>query len=292
MTPVSPENNIIIQIDSKFQDTIETKSGVLLYKDTSYEPGWNATVDGKVVSVPNKVTFGSGKSFDRWRGLIVPEVLPGDHLLFSYMVITDMDMPRNPEHFFPHENSGWRLEWRNFAGDKLIMTRLPDRTVVGQHLDKYDEMISPGRSGTGKEVEKWMSDNFKLGRDDDAVYANLMWINPEHQFWLVDYIFAIAFKRDGELRMIGGNILLEPLEEDRGEYFGGSKIIVPEHLRKVTREGVAKVVSIGAPLKNQKPIDLKAGDTVRFDKRFAEKYKFFGKDYLLIKNRRALAKVI
>jgi co-chaperonin GroES (HSP10) len=293
MIPVCPQNNIIVQIDKKYQDEIETESGIKLFKDTTFEPGWNATVTGKVVSVPHKVIEGTADKWHHRRGMIVPEVQVGDELAFSYMVVFDREMVKDHTKFYLHEDNGYQKEWRNCLDQRLVLTYLPDKMMVAAVLDKRNNVIQPGRTGTFSEVERWLTQNFKFTKgDDETVYANLMWLNEKEEYWSVDYVFAHAVRREGQIKMIGGYTLLEPLDADRMDFFGNSgKLIVPESMKKKKREGEARIVSIGTPLKGHPTLNVKPGDVVRFNERFVERYKFFGKDYLMLQQRRILAKV-
>lgn len=83
MKPLS--NKIFVTIEKKFQDEIETKSGITLFKDTTFSPEENVTNFGTVVGIPEVVD----------RKTIGPDfkhnVQLGDKLYFHYNTILDSD---------------------------------------------------------------------------------------------------------------------------------------------------------------------------------------------------------
>jgi co-chaperonin GroES (HSP10) len=83
---------------------------------------------------------------------------------------------------------------------------------------------------------------------------------------------------------------MEPIEAEISDFLGATSLVVPQHLKQITRSGVARVVNIGTPLKNQPSLDVKPGDAVRFDNKFVEKYELWGKNYWIIKQERLLGK--
>lgn len=73
-------NRIFVQIEKRFQDEIVTDSGLRLYKDTSFKPEENSTIEGVVTHIPLKVT----KQPDFYHNVQV-----GDKLYFHYNVVMD-----------------------------------------------------------------------------------------------------------------------------------------------------------------------------------------------------------
>jgi hypothetical protein len=47
MKPYCPVDHFLVEIDKKFQDIVDTESGVLLYRDTTFHPEQHATITGK-----------------------------------------------------------------------------------------------------------------------------------------------------------------------------------------------------------------------------------------------------
>lgn len=80
---MQPIYKIFVKIDKRFQDEIETESGIKLYKDTSFKQEENSTIVGQVVAVPDK--------YDRSMGSedFKTNVKAGDKLYFHFLVAMD-----------------------------------------------------------------------------------------------------------------------------------------------------------------------------------------------------------
>lgn len=81
-----PVNNLLVTVDKKYNDNI---GGLLL--DTSFEPEQYATLNGVVISAPDKVEQ------DYWRTKIQMNIKPGDEVWFRYGVIFDYKSRREGE---------------------------------------------------------------------------------------------------------------------------------------------------------------------------------------------------
>ena len=93
---------IIVTVDKKFDDEIETESGITFYKDTTFEPEWNARSYGTIVSAPHKVP--AILNSDIFNSL----VYPGEKLYFNYGVTMDDD------NLIEHEGQEyWSVDWYN-----------------------------------------------------------------------------------------------------------------------------------------------------------------------------------
>jgi co-chaperonin GroES (HSP10) len=61
---------------------------------------------------------------------------------------------------------------------------------------------------------------------------------------------------------------------------------------KYENEATARILAIGAVRKGRKKVDAKVGDTVLYDKRYAQVYQVFDRsDTLVLKSERLLAKL-
>lgn len=80
---MKPIYKIFVKIDKRFQDEIETESGIKLYKDTSFKQEENSTIVGHVVAAPDK--------YDRSMGTpdFKANVMAGDKLYFHFLVTID-----------------------------------------------------------------------------------------------------------------------------------------------------------------------------------------------------------
>lgn len=66
----------IVQLDRAYMDEIQTKSGITLYRDTTWHPEFYAQTNGQVTNVPV------------FNGL---DVTKGDQIYFSYQVVEDKE---------------------------------------------------------------------------------------------------------------------------------------------------------------------------------------------------------
>lgn len=73
---------MFVTIEKKFYDVVNSESGVMLYKDTTFHPEEAAMIIGKVVSVPKTIQ----KRLD-YEGVTCP-VRPGDTILMRYDVVS------------------------------------------------------------------------------------------------------------------------------------------------------------------------------------------------------------
>ncbi|MEJ7914096.1 MAG: hypothetical protein WKF70_13130 [Chitinophagaceae bacterium] len=290
MQPISPLNKILVQFDKKYQDEIITESGLILYKDTSYNPEWNVTVTGKVISVPPKLVsernVETGQiNFGEIRHKIFPDVRPGDELFFSYLVVHDKEVETDSDAFQEQtEPASKNKVFLNGKKEKLSIQYLSKRLVVGIWAKANGDLIA-GSQGTPKETEKWML-QFKFAGDDQTIYKNLLW-HEEEDYWMVDYLEAIAVKRGEEIIMIAGNVLMEPQEEKLYYERGPDSVL---HLVPKIDKGVSTVVAVGKPLSDEPDLGIKAGDKIRFIQRHVQKYELWDKQYLLIDQRSILGK--
>jgi hypothetical protein len=274
MSPVSPQNKIIVCFEKKYQDEIKTASGISFFKDTTFAPEWNATLTGRVESVPRRITIPG----------IRPEVEPGDEIAFSYWVVENKyPRPDSDDTFWEDsEPSSYNKHYTNKLKQSLSIQFMSKREAVGLFLDQSDELIE-GCHGSPAKVEKWMS-GFHFVRGDDMIYTNLLH-HEDQEFWMVDYQEAIAVKREGKIIMIGGNVLLEPQEEHFTYEMDHERHL---HLMAKIEYGVSTIAHIGKPLANSPDLYLWPGDRVHFNQRYVQKYEVWGKHYLLIPQNRIL----
>jgi hypothetical protein len=73
-------NHVIVQIDDRFNDSIDMGNGKKLYIETSFAPAEHVRIYGNVVSTPLR---GNSK-YSVENRYIVPEVLSGDKIYFHY----------------------------------------------------------------------------------------------------------------------------------------------------------------------------------------------------------------
>lgn len=290
--PKSPTDRILVQIEKKYDDEIATASGVKLFKDVSFNPAYHVTVTGKVVAVPakiNKTEPVADGSFrpDKFRARLNEDVKEGDELFFSYAVIDDKDVKKDADSFTEQTpDKASNRVWTNGKQDILQFFLLTKKIAIGLWLTKAGQRID-GTQGTPKEVERWLAKNFKFDQDGETVYRNLLW-TPEGEYWMVDYLEAIAVKRAGELIMLNGMVLCEEQKEEKEFRVGEDKILY-EAPKKL--DGTLKVIATGRPLKDEPELGLKPGDTIKVNQCHVQQYELWGEKYTLIDQRSILGKL-
>ena len=78
-------NKIFVKIDKKFQDEVETESGIKFYKDPTFNPEDNSTNFGIVAFIPETVDKVNVEED------FIHNVQVGDKLYFNYNVVMDPD---------------------------------------------------------------------------------------------------------------------------------------------------------------------------------------------------------
>jgi co-chaperonin GroES (HSP10) len=122
---------------------------------------------------------------------------------------------------------------------------------------------------------------------------------PDYQgLWVIDYDFIFCTVRDGQINMIGGRILAEPLFDDdiveievdgfkqkaKLTQSGLVKELNPSHSLKK-----AKLASIGKPLIGEPAIPIQVGDVFYYIKNGDFRNEIEGKDYFVMYQEDVLA---
>ncbi len=119
---------------------------------------------------------------------------------------------------------------------------------------------------------------------DIQYYENEVEIKGE-KYWIVDYICVFFVKREKEIVMIGGHVLVEPVREDDALPAWMAR---PDSMKSVEQKDKGKIVAIGRPNKDEPTLPVQPGDIVAFDERYVEHYNFWNKPYFIIKQDRIL----
>lgn len=288
--PIAPQNNLFVLIPKMYVDEITTGSGVKLFQDSSFNPEWNVTITGTVVSTPKKLTPYNHDGMpnpERW-GLLVDDIQPGDEAIFKYLVVEDKDFVDDPAKFYPVEHdktSGRYYEFCNGMREVVKVFVLSANRWAGVYLDKSGDWIG-GCDGKRTEVEAWLAKNFQMLGDGDILYRNMM-IHDGVIYWKVDYSLLIGYIREGTIHAGRGFVFVEPIELDLTERTEGG-IIIPEMSRKskVKRTGIARY--IGLPRHGKGNLSLNVGDRVVWDHRFGEQYEIGGMPWVVVKHEHIL----
>jgi co-chaperonin GroES (HSP10) len=291
-TPVCLQNNILVELPKAFQDELITTNGLKFYQDTTFRPEWNVTIQGKVTSVPLKITAGDGlgQSLDPDRPRIRPIVKPGDDLIFSYTVVMKRAQTDNTGEVFLRDNptQPYVNTWTNYNGQKIVRIYLQnDKWEVGLFDTKTKTWIDRLKGGE-RDVENFMG-KYMPTENVGFNYNNLLPYDGK-DYWMVDYAYAVAIKRAlGVFDMIGDYVLIEPIREpNRGTYQG--IIEVYEIAQDTDYRAIGKVLAIGEPLTGDPKLSVKPNDIICSDIRYVQKYEIDGKDYWVIRQKHIYGK--
>lgn len=269
-TPYPIRNGVLLHLEKSLIDEISTESGFKLYLAPEYNFEQNVTVQGKVSVLP--------KDF---KG----DLSVGDEVVFSYHVVSDRAFPNTSERFVEISAGGQYVKvWANGKGEKLRMMAhqgLVGLKWTGTYFDSRG-LFQYGTEGTESQVERWMSQNFTFGDCENFIYKNLISINGE-DYWKCSYENIFAKKVDGEIVSVGDRVICEimevPLDARQFEVNG---IHLPDSTVSARLYDRGVVVSGGGKL------GLNEGDVVSFDPQYCEKYELWGKQYFMVKERRAV----
>lgn len=268
MTPVPIKNNLFVQIEQALVDEISTESGFKLYLAPEWNFEENATVTGKITHLP--------KDFQG-------DLSIGDNVAFSYHVVSDRTFPNTSNWFVPiAEPSGSLKLWQNGKGEKLRMMAHQGAISVfwtGTYFNSKGQ-FEYGTQGTENQVERWMGQNFTFGNCEKFVFKNKLPIDNK-EYWKCNYENVFAKKVGDEIVAVGDRVICSFIDVPANEIIKELKgIIIPDHTVEFRLYDRARVISGGSG------IGLVPGDVVSFNKDYCEKYKLFGKDYFLIKEKR------
>lgn len=285
-TPVCLQNNILVELDKKFQDEIISDGGIKFYKDTTFRPEWGVTISGKVISTPKKITIGDGQvhSLDPDRVKINQNVKVGDEIIFSYLVVMNRAMTDNAGEIFTREQpiSPYITIWTNPNGLQIIREYHMNNKYQIALLDTKTKIVVDVVKGGEKAVEDFMA-KYMPTENHGFNYRNIFPFKDK-DYWMVDYANAVAIKRKDGYEMVGDYVLLQPIREPyRGTYEGALEI--HEIKQDTDYRATARLLSIGEPLKGNKKLSVKPNDIIVTDIRYVEKYEIDGKDYWIVRQK-------
>lgn len=284
--PVCIQNNILVELPHLFNE--EVVSGKFkFYQDTTFRPEWNTVIKGTVISVPKKITIGSGagQSLDPDRVNINPIVKEGDELIFNYLVVMKRKQTDNVGDVFerddpklPNVNT-----WTNPKGLKVIRAYLMNNKYeIGLYDTKSKTWIDK-IFGNFADTESFMG-KYMPTENVEFNYGNYLPFGS-NDYWMVDYANAIAIRHGvGDYEMVGDYVIVEPIREPFKRHQQGL-IEVYNMKQDDDYRAVGKVISIGEPLKGQVPLNIKKNDTIVADIRYVEKYEIDGHDYWVVRQK-------
>jgi len=271
---LAPIDKVFIKMPKPLNDEIITTGGLKLYIAPDYNPSFHTTVTGKVYGVPK---YPKGLDSE-----IAKKLKVGDEIAFNYQVVINREAISNSEKFTALVDEPRKKIFTNIKNWRIIVNGMPYSGKIiwmGVLLDGRGERLE-GIQGTESEVDRWLS-KFDFSNDVSYKYRNLIsW--GDNDVWQSDYGFIYAKRTPkGEIESLGDRVIMMPIEIDvtlRAKMAG--EIVPPDTaiLAEYTDRG--KVVSGGTKS------GIKKGDIVFFDRLYVEKYNFFGKNYLIIKEKR------
>ncbi len=272
----APHNYIFVEVESKFNDEITTKSGSKLFVTTSsytfddenttanYKPSMIQRHYGTVVGVPLRLT--------------------------EEVKIRQVD-PGQPQ---PSPDSGYEYQWKTLAdfepevqeGDKIYFdykTVLPENEVpyVGKNIYKllYYNAICVVRSGVTVTYENTQIAKNKITGDSITMH------NPIHS------------EPFSTIIPLAGHVLVEPLWEEGVEDLGNGK------RGKITKSGIVselhdkpeplrgRVAFVGSPMKEEST-DIEQGDKVIYLPHADFEVEIEGKTYYAMRYWEIIGKII
>lgn len=124
-----------------------------------------------------------------------------------------------------------------------------------------------------------------IGDDEEAVphYKNMFYYRGV-EYFAVDIRKIFGVIRNNEIIMINGYTMCDIYED--------SKIIIPQHLRKIKKAAKTTMLYIGNSLTSKEPITAQSGDTVYFNNAKAAKYKLGNKKFCIIPQNHILGREV
>lgn len=288
--PVCLQNNILVELPKAFQDEI-VSGDLKLYRDTTFRPEWNVSIQGKVVSVPLKLVIG-GDTIDPDRPRIRPIVKPGDTLIFNYLVVMNRTQTDNVGEIFTREapTNPYTTVWSNPNGLQLVRIYKMNNKYECGLFDTKSKTWVDRIAGSESDVESFMG-KYMPTENHSFNYGNLLPYDGK-DYWKVDYPNAIAIKRaEGVFDMIGDYCLVEPIREPNRKTYDG--IIEVYNIEQDTDyKAIGKLLSIGIPLSGDKPLSVKPNDIICSDIRYVMKYEIDGHDYWIIRQKHIYGKSV
>lgn len=96
------------------------------------------------------------------------------------------------------------------------------------------------------------------------------------EYWICDIVKAFFIIRNEEIIMLNGYCMVEEIEEP-------AKLVLPGYMRNISKIGSATLTHIGSPLRDQKAIGARPGDTVYFIPKRVQRYEIKGKPFGIIR---------
>lgn len=267
MNAPQPINQVLLRIDSAFQEEIITDSGLKLYFDPTYRKEQNVSVIATIVALPLKVNPKHKYIYDSLKA--------GDEIAMSYRVVADFEFQSDAKRFMQTtEDNPHIKEYINARGEWVKAYALPGKISkiwVGIYQDRNRNIID-GMQGSEAQMERWLA-QFPLGKTDIYTFNNLFSYKGKN-YWKCDVDDIFAKKVKGHWVAVGDRTICKPIDE-----------IVPDSILVGELKGQDVKIRYqdrGKILTGGKRKGLKKDEVVSFNPRYLEKYSFENKEYYLI----------
>jgi co-chaperonin GroES (HSP10) len=275
----APTDKLLVSVKSRFNEL--TAGG--LYKETSLNPEWHATTNGVVISNPQKL------SAELKSEGVAMDLLPGDEAYFSYKVITDSTYEDNGDQIFRKVvHNAVKMVFTNGRKEAIVVTHIEqEKKFAGLFISKEGD-ITDRWIGPMEEIKKWMQ-NFHF-QDNTVLFPDNLMIIEGKEYWKVDYNLVFGYKREEKVHAATGYVWIEPIEQQKLAWDSNSLILTTDSTKKEVVKGKGKAVHIGNIPAGQPKLSIKQNDIVIFNPGFAEQYEINGKNWLILKTDRILAR--
>ncbi len=273
---------VFLSLEKALQDEIILEGGLKLYLAAEYNAEWNATVTGKILSLPQSAPPKLKHIYD--------QLNIGDEVCFSYSVVSDRGFASGGALFEQiTEDNRFFKEYRNGKGEKLrivaVRNRFNEPIWTGMHFDKKGVFTGNSRQGKESDMESWIS-QFPMGKNQKMAFRNL-YNYKNNSWWKVGIENIFAKKVGDEIIPLGDRVICKPIEQVLSpEYLALNNIQIPAKEVKLRQYDRATVIC------DADDIEVKKGEVVSVDGKYFEKYQMWGAEYFLIKKNRVLGKYV
>ena len=187
-------NKVLIRIGKTIQDQIVTKSGVVLYKDFSFDENWHRTTFGEVIGVPaganDLITLGSYKHKDLEYDIRIGDIVHFYYIANNkdekdnvYLIGDDFVYQLVIDQVFAVERNGEIIP----QGNKVLLEKYYETVLESQFLiipDGKKEIKSQG-------IVKYIGNNSIFNVGDRVVFEK-----PPMNIEIAGVLYLVVYEED------------------------------------------------------------------------------------------------
>jgi len=125
-------------------------------------------------------------------------------------------------------------------------------------------------------------DFYQKEPDGEPIYRNRIRFDTK-DYWLADITKVFGIIRGEKVIMVNGFVMATPFKDDL--------IFTQPQNRRSRVSKHSDVMWVGSPRTNQKPIDIKQGDTIFYNPKKTQKYQINDKPFIILTQQQVLGKV-